>query len=155
MAGAVERLSDAGLEVARRAGRGDQARGIAVLALALASASFVSAFLPWVGFDGRNESGWSVPLVTDFGLLALAIVLLELLALLRSWTTRGSELLAFCLTAAAGVIGVSAVVNLRWGSLAEFGFSVFQYGAWITLALSILLLVLAALRLVVMWRALP
>jgi len=144
-----------GLSAATWAGRGDQERGVTVLALGLAAASFVCLFLPWIGFDGRDQSGWSVPLGVEYGLLALAVVLVELLVLARAWTTRGSALVAFCLTGAAGLSGVSAAANLRWGVLSSIGFSLYQYGAWLGLVLSILLLALAALRLAVLWRSVP
>ena len=147
-------FSGAGFGVARWAGRGDQQRGIVVLALAASAASFVTLFLPWIGFAGHDQSGWSVPLGTDYGLLALAVVLVELLSLSRAWTTRGSELVAFCLTAAAGLIGVSAVANMRWGFFAPI-VAIYAYGAWIGLVLSIALLLFAALRLLVLWRPVP
>jgi hypothetical protein len=145
-----------GLAAATWAGRGDEARGLAVLALAVAGASFVCLFLPWLGFGGRDVSGWSFLLGTDYGLLSLAVVLVELLAVARAWISRSSELVAFCLTAAGGLIGVSAVADLRWGSLeAAGGFSSFRYGAWLGLVLAILLIVLAALELSVLRRSAP
>jgi hypothetical protein len=148
----VGRAAEArGLGAATWAGQGDAARGLSVLALAVAAASFVSLFLPWLGFGGRDVSGWSIPLGSDYGLLALAVVLVELLSLARAWASRGSGLVAFCLTAAAGLIGVSAIANLRWGSLEAGGFSDFQYGAWLALVLAILLIVVAALQLSAFW----
>lgn len=118
-----------------------------LLSLGAAAASFVSLFLPWIGLEGNAQSGWTVPLCVEFGLLALALVLVELLALARAWTSRGFELVAFCLSAAAGLMGVSAIANLRWGL--EFNnFSVFQYGAWVGLGLAIVLIALAVLRLI-------
>jgi hypothetical protein len=62
---------------------------------------------------------------------------------------------AFCLTAAAGLFGVSAFVNLRWGSLLPQGFSYFEYGAWLGLVFALLLILLAALRLAGLWRPAP
>ena len=155
-AGRVSRAAEErGLAAAAWAGKGDEARGLTVLALAVAAASFVTLFLPWLDYAGRSALGWSVPLGVEFGLLALAVVLVELLALGRAWISRGSELLAFGLTAAAGLIGVSAIVNLHWGGLVTGGFSEFDYGAWLGLVLSILLIVVAALQLAVLWRSAP
>jgi len=130
------------------------ADGIAILPLAVAVASFVSLFLPWIGFAGSTQAGWTVPLGVEFGLLALALVLVELLSLAGAWTSRGFELVGFCLTAATGLMGVSAVVNLRWG-LQFHNFSIFQYGAWVGLGLAIVLVGLAALRLNELRRSAP
>jgi hypothetical protein len=150
----IARATEArGLAVARRAGRGDEQRGLTVLALAAVAAAFVSLFLPWLGFGGRAEAGWNIPLGIELGLLALAVGLVELLSLARAWASRGSELVAFCLAAATGVIGLSVVANLRWGGLVVGGFAAFDYGAWLGLALAVLLILLAALRLARLWRS--
>jgi hypothetical protein len=127
---------------------------LALLPLGAAAALFVSLFLPWLGLGGQTQSGWSVPLGAEFGLVALAAVLVELLAFAGAWTNRAFELVAFCLIAAAGLLGVSAVANLRWG-LQFNNFSLFQYGAWVGLALAIVLVCLAALRLVALRRSAP
>ena len=133
-------------------GDGDVASGLlALLPLGAGAALFVSLFLPWLGLGGQTQSGWSVPLGVEFGLVALALVLVELLALAGAWTSLGFELVAFCLTAAAGLLGVSAVANLRWG-LQFNNFSLFQYGAWVGLALAIVLVGLAVLRLAALRR---
>jgi hypothetical protein len=141
-----------GLAAARWAGRGDQDRGLTVLALATAAAAFVSLFMPWLGFSGHAQSGWDVPLGYVFGLLSLAVVLVELLSVARAWTSRGADLVVFCLVAGAGVIGVSAFANLRVGGIFAAGFSLFEYGAWLGLVLAILLILLAGLRLARLWR---
>jgi len=130
------------------------ASALAILPLAAAVASFVSLFMPWIGFAGTNQAGWTVPLGVEYGLLALALVLVELLSLAGAWTSLGFELVAFCLTAAAGLMGVSTVVNLRWG-LQFHNFSIFQYGAWVGLAFAIVLCVLAALRLAALRDSAP
>lgn len=127
---------------------------LVLLPLVAAAALFVSLFLPWLGLGGQTQSGWSVPLGAEFGLVALAAVLVELLAVVGAWTSRAFDLVAFCLSAAAGLLGVSAVANLRWG-LQFNNFSLFQYGAWIGLALAIVLVGLAALRLVALRRSAP
>jgi hypothetical protein len=136
-----------GLAAARRAGEGDEERGLSILALALAAGYFVVLFLPWFA---RSESGWFIG--HDAGVLALAVVLVESLRLSRAWVSRGSRLTAFCLVAATGVLGLEAVVNLRWGGLFPPGFF-FRYGAWIGLALSILLCAVAVLQLTTLRRA--
>ena len=144
-----------GLAAASWVGRGDEQRGLAVLALGFAAGSFVSLFFPWIGFGGHDTLGWSLPLTTDYGLLALRAVLVALLAVMGAWTSRGSEFLAFCLVTAAGLIGVSAFVNLRWGNRLSNGFAEFEYGAWLGLVFAILLALLAALRLARLWRQAP
>jgi hypothetical protein len=156
-AGAAARLGRSaearGLEAASWAGRGDQERGLSVLALVLAGAFFVVVFLPWLGEGGHNQSGWYVE--HDAGDLAFAVVLVELLRLARAWLSRGSVLLTFCLTAATGVLAIEGLVNLRWGGLFPAGFADYQYGAWLGLVLAILLIAVAALRLAVLWRPVP
>jgi len=141
-------------EVEEAGGGGAPSELPALLPLGAAAALFVSLFLPWLGLGGQTQSGWSVPLGVEFGLLALAVVLVELLALAGAWTSRGFELVAFCLTAGAGLLGVSAVANLRWG-LQFNSFSLFQYGAWVGLALAIVLIGLAALQLTALRRSAP
>jgi hypothetical protein len=144
-----------GLEAARWVGRGDEAQGLSLLALGFASGAFVSVFLPWVSFGGREALGWSLPVCLYYGLLALGVVLVELLFLSRAWASRGSSAVAFCLTAAAGLIGVTAFVNLRWGNVLQNGFEEFGYGSWLGLVFAILLILLAALRLAALWRSAP
>ena len=122
-----------------------------LVALVLAAGLFVSLFLPWFSF----ASGWALRAGDDAGLIALALVLVELLRLTGSWTSRGPRLVAFCLTAAAGIMGVTTFVTFRWGSGAPIAFSTFRYGAWIALALGILLIVLAAVRLSALRRSAP
>ena len=131
-----------GLAVARWAGRGDEERGLSLLALGLAAAYFVALFLPWFA---HSESGWFLAQNTD--IVVLAVVLVESLRLARAWTSQGSRLVAFGLVAASGLLGIGTVANLRWGGLFPPGFSAFRYGAWIGLVLAILLCVVAALEL--------
>lgn len=142
-----------GLAGARWAGRGDEAQGLSLLGLAAAAGAFVCLFLPWLEFGGNEQSGWFLAVGAWYGLLALAVVLVEVLLLGRAWASAGSGILAFSLSAAAGVIGLTAFVNLRWGSPLPQGFSVFAYGAWLGLAFAILLILIAALRLAGLWRS--
>jgi hypothetical protein len=142
-----------GLVAARWVGRGDEQRGLTLLALAFAAGAFVTLFFPWLGFGGHGDLGWSLPLAADYGLLALGVVLVALLVLMGAWTSRGSELLGFCLVAAAGLIGVSTFVNLRWGSYVPGGFEEFMYGSWLGLVFAVLLVLLAALLLPGLWRS--
>jgi hypothetical protein len=144
-----------GLEAARWAGRGDDARGLSILGLAAAGGAFVCLFLPWVEFSGNDQSGWFLAVGAWYGLLALALVLVEVLFLARAWASAGSGILAFSLSAAAGVIGLTAFVNLRWGSPLPQGFSVFAYGAWFGLVFAAMLILVAALRLAALWRSAP
>jgi hypothetical protein len=136
-----------GLAIAHWAGRGDEERGLSLLALGLAAAYFVALFLPWFA---HSESGWF--LAQNSAIVALAVVLAEWLRLARSWTSQGSRLVAFCLVAGAFLLRLGAVVNLRWGGVSPPGFSSFQYGAWIGLVLAILLCAVAALQLTALRR---
>jgi hypothetical protein len=144
-----------GLAGASWVGRGDDAQGLSILGLAAAAGAFVCLFMPWVEFGGNDQSGWFLAVGAWYGLLALALVLVEVLFLARAWASAGSGILAFCLSAAAGLIGLTAFVNLRWGSPLPQGFSVFAYGAWLGLVFAVLLILLAALRLVGLWRSAP
>jgi hypothetical protein len=141
---------ESGLSAASWAGRGDPARGLSLLALVFAAALFVVLFLPWIGPD----SGWAVGVAHDTGLLALAVVLVELLRLRGAWISRGAELVAFCLTAAAGLMGITAWATLRWG-VGAVDFEALRYGAWLGFVVALLLLVVAAVRLAVLWRPVP
>ena len=133
---------------AARAGRGDPVDGLSLLALILAAALFVTFFLPWIG----PESGWAVGVAHDAGLLALAVVLVELLRLRGAWISRGAELVAFCLGAAAAVMGITAWATLRWG-VGTIGLGSFRYGAWVGFVFALLLLGVSALRSAVLWRS--
>ena len=113
------------------------------MALVLAAVYFIALFLPWF----ETISGWALRAGDDAGLLALAVVLVELLRRTGEWVSRASDLLALCLTAATGIMGVTTFVTFRWGSGATVSFSTFKYGAWIGLAAAILLIVVAVLQL--------
>jgi hypothetical protein len=122
-------------------------------ALAAAAGAFVCLFMPWIGAAGHDQAGWNLALGSLYGLLGLAVVLVELLFLAGAWSTLGYRLVAFCLAGAAGLIGLAAVANLRWGSLLIGGFSYLRYGAWLGLVFAILLVLIAALRLTALSRS--
>jgi len=127
-------------------------RDFGLLALVLGAAYFVCLFLPWLDAFGRTVSGWTFG--GESGLVALALVLCETLRVTRSWFTRGSELLGFSLAAATGLLGLEGLANMRWGgSFGEIRFSAFGYGAWISLAIAVLLLIVAALQLTALRRS--
>jgi hypothetical protein len=130
-----------GRGAARWAGRGDEERGFSLIALVLAAAYFVVLFLPWVGFI----SGWALRVGGDAGVIALALILLELLRLTGSWNSPVAALWAFCLTAAAGILAVSNFATIRWGS-GPLGPEGLSYGAWLGLVFGLLILILAVLR---------
>ncbi len=113
-----------------------------LVAIVAAAGLFVALCLPWFG----SVSGWAFSVGAEAGLLALAVVLLELLRLTGSWTSRAAQLLAFCLTAAAGIMGVTSFVTYRWGAGAPIGFSTLRYGAWIGLAAGVLLVLVAVAK---------
>jgi hypothetical protein len=119
-----------------------------VLALGLAAAFFVVLFLPWIG----TLSGWTLRTADDSGMLALAVVLVELLRLARRWLSGGAQLLAVCLTAAAGLMAITTWITLRTGSGPVQSL---EYGSWLGLVVALLLLTLATLRFTLLWRAAP
>ena len=119
-----------------------------LVAIVLAAGLFVALCLPWFG----SVSGWAFSVGAEAGLLALALVLVELLRLTGSWAARASQLLAFCLTLAAGIMGVTTFVTYRWGAGAPIGFSTLRYGAWIGLATGVRLILVAVAQLNVVRR---
>jgi hypothetical protein len=120
-------------------------------ALLVAAALFVSLFLPWY----QTFWGWGLRVGDEAGLLALGVVLLELVRLMGSWRTHSASLVAFCLTAAAGIMGITTFVVFRWGSGETIKFSALKYGAWIGLAAGILLVIVAVLQLNAVRRTAP
>ena len=122
-----------------------------VAAIFAALALFVSLFLPWY----LTLWGWGLRVGDEAGLIALAVVLLEAARLMGGWRTESARLVAFCLTAAAGIMGVTTFVVLRWGSGTTIKFSALRYGAWIGLAAGILLVVVAVLQLNSVRRTAP
>jgi hypothetical protein len=121
-------------------------RTLSLLLLATAGAYFVDLFLHWLEEGGRGISGWNIPVTEFSGLLALGVVLVELVRVAGVWTSRAASLLGFFLAAATAIMGFATLINLRWGGLTQ-GFGSWAYGAWIALALVVLLLGLAILRL--------
>jgi hypothetical protein len=117
-------------------------------ALVVAAGLFVSLFFPWYA----SFWGWGLRVGDEAGLLALAVVLLELVRLMGSWRSHSASLVAFCLTAATGIMGVTTFVVFRWGSGAPIKFSSLRYGAWVGLATGIILVVVAALQLIAVRR---
>jgi hypothetical protein len=145
--GPARAAEERGLEVARWAGGGDEERGLSMLGLASAAAYFVSLFLPWLG----GFSAWTLRTAVDSGVLALAVVLVELLLVTGAWVSRGAALAVFCLTAAAGVMGVTTWVTFQWGG-ATPGTEALDYGAWLGFVVALVLVAVAALRLSVLRR---
>ena len=123
-------------------------RDAGALALAVAAAYFVALFLPWIS----SISAWSFRSADDSGLLALALVFVEFLRHIGGWNSRGADLWAVCLTAAAGVMGVTTFVTVRWGS-GPLPFAAFKYGAWLGLAFAIVLALLGVFRLITLQRS--
>jgi hypothetical protein len=135
-----------------QAARAPAERDYSTLALTLGAAYFVCLFLPWFGFAGRDESGWTF--AGESGVAALALALCGTLRVSRAWVARGSELLGFTLAAGTGLLALEALANLRWGGpFGDIHFSAFKYGAWISLAIAVLLLVVAALQLTALRRS--
>ena len=139
-----------GLAAARWAGRGDEPRGFSTLGLAAAAVYFFSLYLPWVG----GFSAWTLWTGSDAGVVALALILVELLFLAGAWISRAAVLVAFCLTAGTGVLGITTWVTFRWSGThsASIGF---DYGAWLGFVAALVLVALAALRLHALWRPVP
>ena len=122
-----------------------------LLAIIFSAALFVSLFLPWY----TSFWGWGLRVGDEAGLIALGVVLLEVVRLMGAWRTPSARLVAFCLTAAAGIMGVTTFVVFRWGSGTTIRFSALRYGAWIGLAAGILLVVVAVLQLNSVRRTAP
>jgi hypothetical protein len=120
-------------------------------ALVAAAGLFVSLFFPWY----TSFWGWGLRVGDEAGLLALAVVLLELVRLMGSWRTHSASVVAFCLTAAAGIMGITTFVVFRWGSGEPIRFSSLRYGAWVGLATGIILVVVAVLQLIAVRRSAP
>jgi hypothetical protein len=115
------------------------------------AAYFIVFFLPWVT---GSIAGWSIRPSDEVGLLALAVLLVELLRVMGIWTIRGADLVGFCLTAAVGVMGVTTWAVLQWASgPVENG--TFAYGYWLGFVVALVLIALAALRLAVLSRSAP
>jgi hypothetical protein len=155
VAGFVRGAESRGRDAAHWVGRGDEKRGLALLTVAAGAGAFICLFLPWIGYGGHDSSGWALPLSPDYGLLALAVVLTELLWFAHAWISRSSDAVLFVLAAGAGILGVSMFANLRWGTLIVGGFSTFEYGAWLGLVFGIVLIAVASLRLSALWRPAP
>jgi hypothetical protein len=109
------------------------------------SAYVVDLFLHWFG---RAFGGWDVALLATSGYLALALVLVELARLRAVWRSPTSSLLEFFLAAGAGLLCVAGLLHVHWnGGIITLKFSEYEYGAWIGLALAIIFLAGAVLRL--------
>jgi hypothetical protein len=98
-------------------------------------------------FGSVKLTGWEIPIAGNAAITALALVLVELAGVTSAWRSRGQRLVSFFLAAATGAFAVGGLVHLRWGGYYHLRVGQFAYGAWIGLALGILLLAAAALRL--------
>ncbi len=112
-------------------------------AILVAVALFVSLFLPWY----QTFWGWGLRVGDEAGLIALAVVLLELVRVMGGWRTQSARLVAFCLTAGGRDHGSHHVRRLSLGQRRRIRFSSLRYGAWLGLAAGILLVVVAVLQL--------
>jgi hypothetical protein len=121
-------------------------RQLATVSSVVAAAYFVDLFLPWFGPGGHSIAGWGTPVTAYSGLLALGVVLVGGARELGTWTTTGSAVAGLLLAAATGVMAITALINLRWGGYGVGGFSGWRYGAWIGLAVALVLLVVVALQ---------
>ena len=122
-------------------------RTLSFVALLTSAAFFVDLFMNWYGFGGHNVDAWVITLADFVGVVLLALGLVELVRLVDAWNGRSAELVAFFVTAGAGVMGIALAAEGRWGAEFVGGFSMWCYGAWIGLVLAIVLLGLSALRL--------
>ena len=120
--------------------------------LALAGgALLVDLFLPWTRVDeyrGRNV-GWNSGAGFACGLAVTLLVVWEGARAAGVWSGWNKDGFAgFLLAAVAGLLGIGNLFLLRWAS--SFVPSTLQlaYGAWIGLALSVVLLIGAVLRLI-------
>ena len=88
--------------------------------------------------------------------LALVISAAYFLLLRGVWRSRGYELVGFCLTGAAAMLGAESVASSGAGRFFPgSGFSSFAYGAWIALGLVVVLILLATARFVALTPSSP
>jgi hypothetical protein len=120
-----------------------QRAGRSTLILVLGGAAlFVDMFLHWtrVGGLGGNLSGWQLPVMNQAGLVVLTLEPVEATRIHGVWRTPTSGLLGCLLGAATGILVVSGLINLHWGYPTGLKFSRYGYGAWIALALALVVL---------------
>jgi hypothetical protein len=124
-------------------------RGTWPLLLLIAGAAlFVDLFLPWAKSAGRvSATGWEISLVNYSGLVAVALVLVELTRMYGGWDTVGSSRAGLLLAGAAAILVVGGIIHLHWGDYARLRFSGYAYGAWIGLGIGIVLAAGSWLRL--------
>ena len=130
-------------------------RLVSAVLLIASAVYFLDLFLRWSLGEGHGSFvvlgelvGWDVSVAAISGPVALALALVEVAAMTAVWRSRAQRLVSFFLAAGTGVLAVSAVLNLRWGgSYDALRFGRFAAGAWIALALGIVLLACAGLRL--------
>jgi hypothetical protein len=129
---------------------------VSAVLLVASAVYFLDLFLRWSSGEGHGSFvvigqvvGWDVSVAAISGPVALALALVEVAAMTAVWRSGAQRLVSFFLAAGTGVLAVAAVLNLRWGgSYDVLRFGRFAAGAWIALALGIVLLACAALRLV-------
>jgi hypothetical protein len=138
------RAAAPGRDMARWCGRGDEQLGFSLIALAFGAAYLIVLAGPWV----ESVPGWGVRVGEDSGLIALALVLVELARLGGGWISPAAGLWAISLNTAAAIMGLATWLSLRWGS-GPFPGTGLAYGAWLGLVFALLLLVLAVLRWIV------
>jgi len=131
-------------------------RLVSVTLLVASAVYFLDLFLRWSLNNERGSFvvlgelvGWDVSVAAISGPAALALELVEIAAVTAVWRSRAQRLVSFFVAAGTGILAVAAVLNLRWGgSYDVLRFGHFAAGAWVALALGIVLLACAALRLV-------
>ena len=111
------------------------------------AAYFVDMFLRWTPPSGLRTTGWDTGVTSPGGVTALGLLLVELTAMLGVWRSRVQRLLGFYLGSATAILAIGGLVHLRWGGFYSLGVHRFAYGAWIALALGIVLLAVAGARL--------
>jgi hypothetical protein len=128
---------------------------LSAIAVALVALLFlISLFLPWAEQDVEDVTVWRArgwETVAAYGAFpALGLLLWELLrAAGVRIGVRSPALVSFFLGAGAAFFGVSAVIHVRWGATFTDVESLrdLQYGAWIALWTSVLILAAAIARL--------
>jgi len=114
---------------------------------AVGAAYFVDMFLRWTPPSGVRTTGWDTGVTSLGGVTALGLFLVELTALLGVWRSRTERLLGFFLGSATAMLAIGGLVHLRWGGFYSLGVHRFAYGAWIALALALVLLAASGARL--------
>src|SRR5439155_22337868 len=101
----------------------------------------------WTTTGGVGRAGLDLGVTPLGGVGARRLFLVELTALLRVWRSRAERLLGLYLGAATAILAIGGLVHLHWVGFYSLATHRYAYGAWIALALAIVLLAASGARL--------